>query len=258
MSENRRIRYADVMSTIAAFLALSGVAYAAVKLPANSVGERQIKRGAVRSDEVKNGSLARKDFKEGVLPVAESGADGSDGSTGSDGSDGANGVDGAQGPQGPPGPEGPAGPQGPAGPKGDRGLQGLMGPEGPQGPPGTARAYAVVDPACPGNVCSFSKDHGIASVTRQSTGNYCIHATNLHGDYTPALATVEYTKTSAPHATATAVASASAPDCLDGQFLVVTKRMGTAAVQGSPTGTVTATTATDQASNTVGFAVLIP
>ena len=90
MPKPRRIRYADVMSTVAAFLALSGVAYAAVTLPANSVGERQIKRGAVRSGEVKNGSLGRQDFRAGVLPAVESG---SDGTAGSDGSDGSNGSD---------------------------------------------------------------------------------------------------------------------------------------------------------------------
>ena len=257
MFKNRRISYADVMSSIAVFVALGGVGYAAVTLPANSVGERQVKRGAIRSAEVKNGALGRQDFKAGVLPVADGangvdgsdGADGSDGSDGSGGSDGANGVDGSEGPAGPPGPQGPEGP---------RGLQGLEGPEGPEGPAGTARAYAIVDPACPSNICAISKWKNISSVTRVSTGNYCVAASGMSGEVTPAFAAVEFSKTPAPHANATAVASSTASACLENQFLVVTKRLNSAAVKGDPTGTVTASLSTDQAANNVGFSILIP
>ena len=42
-----RLTYADVMATIAVFLALGGGAYAALRLPRNSVGARQIKANAV-------------------------------------------------------------------------------------------------------------------------------------------------------------------------------------------------------------------
>jgi hypothetical protein len=42
-----RLTYANVMATIAVFLALGGGAYAAFKLPKNSVGTKQIKTGAV-------------------------------------------------------------------------------------------------------------------------------------------------------------------------------------------------------------------
>lgn len=52
-----RLTYANVMSTIAAFVALGGTSYAVTQLPHDSVGARQIKRSAVRSPEVKNGSL---------------------------------------------------------------------------------------------------------------------------------------------------------------------------------------------------------
>ena len=37
------VSYANVMATIAVFLALGGGAYAALRLPKNSVGTRQIK-----------------------------------------------------------------------------------------------------------------------------------------------------------------------------------------------------------------------
>ena len=244
MLGNRRIRYGDVMSTVAAFIALSGVAYAAVTLPANSVGDRQIKRGAVRSDEVKNGSLARQDFRAGVLPAAQSGSDGSDGSDGADGSDG------TQGLPGPPGPEGPPGP---------RGLQGLAGPQGPQGPAGTARAYAVVDPTCagPGNTCTFGRDNGISSVTRVSTGNYCVAASGLSPEAVPAYAVVDFAGTSAPQASTSALVATDAPSCPTGQFQVVTTRRAVEQVKNTSNQTV-AVSAQDQAANNVGFAVLIP
>ena len=42
-----RLTYANVMATIAVFMALGGGAYAAIKLPSNSVGSKQIKKRAV-------------------------------------------------------------------------------------------------------------------------------------------------------------------------------------------------------------------
>ena len=47
------------MSTIAAFIALGGVSYAAISLPKNSVAGKHIKKGAVASSDVKDGSLQR-------------------------------------------------------------------------------------------------------------------------------------------------------------------------------------------------------
>ena len=47
-----RLSYANVMSTIAVFAALGGGAYAAVKLPAGSVGRAQLKANAVTSAKV--------------------------------------------------------------------------------------------------------------------------------------------------------------------------------------------------------------
>jgi hypothetical protein len=99
-----KLSYANVMSTIGVMLALGGTSYAAIKLPANSVGSAQIKADAVRASElaanavsssnVKNRSLLVTDFALGQLPT---------------GATGANGAVGEKGPQGVPGPPGPAG-----------------------------------------------------------------------------------------------------------------------------------------------------
>lgn len=77
---------------VALFIALGGVSYAAVALPINSVGSKQIKRGAVKSSDlgksavttgkVKNGSLLSADFKPGQLPAGATGPQGATGDTG--------------------------------------------------------------------------------------------------------------------------------------------------------------------------------
>jgi hypothetical protein len=84
-----------VISVIALIIAMGGTGYAAISLPKNSVGTKQLKKNAVKSSKVKNGSLLSKDFKSGQLPA---------------------------GPQGPAGPRGPAGTQGPRGPAGKNGT----------------------------------------------------------------------------------------------------------------------------------------
>jgi hypothetical protein len=43
-----RLSYANVIATLALFAALGGASYAAIVLPANSVGPRQLRRGAVK------------------------------------------------------------------------------------------------------------------------------------------------------------------------------------------------------------------
>lgn len=92
------LSYANVMATIAVFIALGGGAYAALALPKNSVGAKQIKKNAVNSSKVKNGSLVAKDFKKGQLPA---------GATGPKGDAGAPGVKGDAGTPGQAGPPGP-------------------------------------------------------------------------------------------------------------------------------------------------------
>ena len=91
----RRISYANVTATLALFLSLGGISWAATTLPRDSIGSKQIRAGAVGSSEVKDGTLGPGDFETGALPA---------------------------GPQGPAGPGGATGPQGATGPKGEAGT----------------------------------------------------------------------------------------------------------------------------------------
>jgi hypothetical protein len=52
-----RLTYANVMATIAVFVALGGASYAATSLAKNSVGSKQIKNGAVTGAKIKNGAV---------------------------------------------------------------------------------------------------------------------------------------------------------------------------------------------------------
>jgi hypothetical protein len=70
------------MATLGVFLALGGASYAAIKLPANSVGSKQIKAGAVGSSEVANHSLKAGDFKGSSLPSGPRGPKGATGDRG--------------------------------------------------------------------------------------------------------------------------------------------------------------------------------
>ena len=90
----RRPSPAMAVACMALIVALGGTSYAAIKLPANSVGTKQLKKNAVTGAKVKDGSLASGDFKAGQLP---------------------------------PGPQGPQGAQGPKGDKGDKGDAGPVG-----------------------------------------------------------------------------------------------------------------------------------
>ena len=70
----RRPSPALVVSVIALVAALGGTSYAAIKLPANSVGTKQIKKDAVTTAKVKDGSLQMADFRAGQLPAGAAGA----------------------------------------------------------------------------------------------------------------------------------------------------------------------------------------
>jgi hypothetical protein len=197
----------NAVGLLALFVALGGTAYAAVNLPPNSVGAKQIKdnavtaakikRNAVNSSKVKNGSLLAGDFKDGQLPAGPQGETGA---------------------QGPAGPQGETGAQGPAGPQGETGAQGPAGPQGDKGDPGepgSARAYATVSPTGgPEGAPSFyftSELKGFTTVSRATpVGFYCLNAANISGNPPPAVATVEYTATAEPKGNAMVMVSENA------------------------------------------------
>lgn len=56
-----------VVACIALIVALGGTSYAALKLPRNSVGNKQLRPNAVTSGKVRNGSLTAKDFRASAL-----------------------------------------------------------------------------------------------------------------------------------------------------------------------------------------------
>lgn len=101
---HRRLTYANVMATVAVFIALGGSALAAGYVITNS---SQIKDGAVTGSDVKNSSLTGSDVKDRSLTAADfkgllRGATGTAGAVG------------PAGPAGPPGQKGEVGARGPS------------------------------------------------------------------------------------------------------------------------------------------------
>jgi len=91
-----QLSYANVMSTIAVFIALGGTSYAVAR---NSIGTPQLRNNAVTSAKVRNGSLSTKDLSSSARAV--------------------------RGQRGPAGPSGPTGPPGPPGPGDAEGWKAL-------------------------------------------------------------------------------------------------------------------------------------
>jgi hypothetical protein len=68
-----RLTYANVMATVAVFIALGGVSYAALKLPKNSVGSKQLKKSAVTSAKLKDGAVTAAKVADGAIAGAKIG-----------------------------------------------------------------------------------------------------------------------------------------------------------------------------------------
>ncbi|HTT95431.1 MAG TPA: hypothetical protein VMF55_12215 [Solirubrobacterales bacterium] len=98
----RHLTYANVVASLALFLAFGGAAFAATQLPKNSVGTKQLKKGAVTASKISR--KTRQQLNGQVGPV---GPQGPKGATGAKGAAGAKGATGIQGPKGEAG-DGPA------------------------------------------------------------------------------------------------------------------------------------------------------
>lgn len=144
-----RLTYANVISTLCLFVLLGGGAYAAAKvsLPKHSVGPRQLQANAVRSRQVKDGSLLARDFRAGQLPA------------------------GAQGAPGPRGPQGQTGPTGPEGPIGPSDAFNVSLPDGPKDIASSPAYTTVIElPLAPG---SYVLNANVVAANKSTTtGTY--------------------------------------------------------------------------------------
>jgi hypothetical protein len=82
-----RLSYANVVATLALFIALGGGAYAAITVTGKNVRNgsltgADLKNNSVASTDVRNGSLLSKDFKAGQLKAGPAGPRGATGVTG--------------------------------------------------------------------------------------------------------------------------------------------------------------------------------
>lgn len=98
-----KLTYANVVATLALFVALGGVGYAASQLPKNSVGTKQLKKNAVTSQKIAKGAVTKGKLSSDAAAAL----------------------------------------RGPAGPKGDRGPKGDAGPKGDLGAPGPSEALTT-------------------------------------------------------------------------------------------------------------------
>jgi hypothetical protein len=133
----RRPSPAMVVACLALGIALGGTSYAAITLPKNSVGTKQLKKNAVISAKVKNRSLRAVDFKKGQLP---------------------------------------RGPRGLQGAQGTQGIQGIQGIQGVKGDPGTAVAYALVTETGTVETNGPVKGITNAMITHPAVGVYCFRS----------------------------------------------------------------------------------
>ena len=146
-----------IVAVVAVVLALGGTGYAAITLPRNSVGRAQLRRSAVTSAKVANGSLRAVDFARGQLPAGPRGPAGTRGSSGSRG------------------PTGNTGTRGRTGASGRTGPSGLKGATGPAGPAGSARAYGVVK--ADGTLVAAKSKNLTTSKVPAQVGTYCVTPT---------------------------------------------------------------------------------
>jgi hypothetical protein len=121
-----KLTYSNVVSTLCLLLLVGGgTAWAATTLPKNSVGSKQIKKGAVTAEKL---SESAKSAMAG--PRGAEGARGPEGPRGADGQRGERGEKGDTGAQGDRGETGAKGESGPKGEKGDKGEKGEKGETG--------------------------------------------------------------------------------------------------------------------------------
>jgi Collagen triple helix repeat (20 copies) len=171
-----RPTYANVVATLCLFLVIGGgAAVAATRLPKNSVGRGQIKRGAVTPGKLSKAAKAR--LRGPAGPQGESGlagAQGPAGPSGAPGPTGSGGEKGATGERGEPGQQGTPGARGAQGDPGEKGEKGETGAAGEKGPPGPVAVYAAEE----NSTMTFTPGNGKLTVAEATfpAGLYVIAA----------------------------------------------------------------------------------
>ncbi|HEX8207537.1 MAG TPA: hypothetical protein VF587_15845 [Solirubrobacteraceae bacterium] len=165
MARLPRPTYANVVATLALFVALGGTGYAAASLPRNSVKAKQIASRAVGTAELKNNAVNSRKVRDGSLKRADFAAN--------------------ELPAGAAGPQGPQGPQGVPGAKGDPGAQGGDGPTGPAGPTASASASNVKDAQLAPNNGTGDTDQLETTITTTFTSRLVATATARIFDENP-------------------------------------------------------------------------
>ncbi len=171
-----RLTYANVMATIAVFVALGGTSYAAFTVTGKTVKDASLTGKDLKNESVKSADvsgLTSRDFAAGQLPA------------------GARGPKGDAGPQGPAGPAGADGAAGAKGEKGDRGEAGpLIQPEAWRVVGAAGQPAFTTDGGCRWenygdghNTAAFYKDpwgtvhlRGLVRVVPILPGNECVWA----------------------------------------------------------------------------------
>jgi hypothetical protein len=131
----RQLSYANVMSTLALFVALGGTSYAAL-----TITGANIRDGSITSRDIRDGTLRARDLRPRLRLVTKPAK------------------------PGPTGPQGPQGPQGENGPTGERGPQATEGVPGPQGRQGEQGPRGETGPGVTG-IAFRPYEYGVAGVT---------------------------------------------------------------------------------------------
>ncbi len=66
-----RLTYSNVVATLAIFIALGGISYAATNLPKNSVGSKQLKKNAVTAKKIKKKAVTSSKIKKNAVATSK-------------------------------------------------------------------------------------------------------------------------------------------------------------------------------------------
>jgi hypothetical protein len=134
-----RLTYANVVATLAIFIALGGSSYAVIRVTGKNVADNSLTGADIKdltSQDIRDYSLLKRDFKRGELKASSQGVPGPQGSPGLKGDAGSPGLRGDKGDRGDAGSKGATGATGSQGTTGATGSEGATGTTGPKGDPG--------------------------------------------------------------------------------------------------------------------------